>query len=102
MFMNRNQEYPLTERLEAIVRRFAAKNKVDIPFTPQTRLIDDVGIDSLRMVDIVLEIEETFGFAIEDEDSHRVLTFADLVALVQSNLRSAEEGISAAPGGPYA
>jgi acyl carrier protein len=89
--MTCNQE-PLTEALDAIIRRFAPNNKLEIRFTPQTHLVHDVGIDSLRMVDIVLEIEEAFGFAIEDEDSHRVQTFADLVNLVQGSLQTAVPG----------
>jgi acyl carrier protein len=75
----------LTETLEAIVRRFAPKKHLEIQFTPETHLVEDVGIDSPRMIDIVLEIEDRFGFTIEDEDAQRVRTFGELMELVQSH-----------------
>ena len=81
--MSQTQTQTLTETLEGIVRRFAPKNQVDVQFTPQTHLVDDVGIDSPRMIDIVLEIEDRYGFTIEDADVQRVRTFGELMELVQ-------------------
>jgi acyl carrier protein len=83
--MSHTQTEALTGTLEAIVRRFAPKNHVETQFTPETHLVDDVGIDSPRMIDIVLEIEDRFGFTIEDEDAQRVRTFGELMQLVQSH-----------------
>ena len=82
--MLQTQTLSLTETLEAIVRRFAPKNQGGIQFTPQTHLVDDVGIDSPRMIDIVLEIEDCFGCTIDDADAQRVRTFGELMELVQS------------------
>jgi acyl carrier protein len=73
-----------TEMMEGIVRRFAPKTKMQGPFTPQTNLLDDVGIDSASMIDIVLEIEDRFGVTIEDDDSQGVKTFGQLMDLVSS------------------
>lgn len=83
--MTTTQIQPLTGTLEAIVRRFAPKTHAGIQFTPRTHLVEDVGIDSPRMIDIVLEIEDRFGFTIEDEDAQRVKTFGQLMDLVQSH-----------------
>lgn len=83
--MTPTQTRPLNETLEAIVRRFAPKIHADLQFTQQTHLVEDVGIDSPRMIDIVLEIEDRFGFTIEDEDAQRVKTFGELMELVQSH-----------------
>jgi acyl carrier protein len=68
--------------LEEIVRRYAPKNRTALPLTPQTHLTDDAGIDSPRMIDIVLGVEDRFGIIVEDDDIQRVKTFGQLVELV--------------------
>jgi acyl carrier protein len=78
----------VAEALEQIIRRFAPKSKGDLRLTPATRLIDDAGIDSPRMIDIVLDMEDRFGFTIEDHEVQQVRTFGDLVGLV--NQRSTQ------------
>jgi acyl carrier protein len=83
------QQQSVTEALEQIVRRFAPKTKGELQLTPATRLIEEAGIDSPRMIDIVLDVEDRFGFTIEDHEAQQVRTFGDLVILV--NLRSAPE-----------
>ena len=81
-------QQPITEALEQIIRRFAPKSKNELPLTCATRLIEDAGIDSPRMIDIVLDMEDRFGFTIEDHEVQQVRTFGDLVSLV--NQRSAQ------------
>jgi acyl carrier protein len=70
------------------VRRYAPKNRAALPLTPQTHLTDDADIDSPRMIDIVLGVEDRFGITVEDDDIQRVKTFGQLVALVSE--RTAE------------
>jgi acyl carrier protein len=70
--------------LEQIVRRFAPRDRAELPLTPATRLIEDIGIDSPRMIDVVLEVEDQFGITIEDEAVQRIRTFGEMRALVAS------------------
>jgi len=76
----------LTATLEEIVRRFAPRDRAAIVLTPATRLIDDVGIDSPRMIDVVLEVEDRFGIAIEDEAVERIRTFGEMQALIGARI----------------
>ena len=77
-----NAQQTVASALEEIVRRYAPKNRAALPLTPQTHLTDDAGIDSPRMIDIVLGVEDRFGITVEDDDIQRVKTFGQLVALV--------------------
>ncbi|MEO8597165.1 MAG: phosphopantetheine-binding protein [Candidatus Solibacter sp.] len=79
-----NQDVALA--LEEIVRRYAPKNRAAIALQPETHLTNDAGIDSPRMIDIVLGVEDRFGITVEDDDVQRVRTFGQLVELV--SLRS--------------
>lgn len=75
---------PVVQTLEEIIRRFAPKHRAGIPLTAQTRLVEEAGIDSPRMIDIVLEIEDKLGIAIEDNEVEKVATFGDLVRLIEA------------------
>jgi acyl carrier protein len=82
--MNMTAQPPITETLEEIIRRFAPKHRGELRLTPTTHLVNEAGIDSPRMIDIVLDVEDRFGLIIDDADVQKVRTFGDLVALVSS------------------
>ena len=59
--------------------------------TPDSRLIEDLGIDSLELVELVMALEEQFGVTIPDEAAqevftHSPVTLRDLAALVHHRL----------------
>ena len=54
--------------------------------TPQAR-VDDLGIDSLTMVDLVVAVEDRFGLVIPDDEWARFETVGDAVAHLQSAAR---------------
>jgi acyl carrier protein len=83
--MNMTAQPTITEALEAIIRRFAPKNRGELRFTPVTHLVNEAGIDSPRMIDIVLEVEDRFGITVDDAEVQKVRTFGELVALVGSH-----------------
>ncbi|MCE9634205.1 MAG: acyl carrier protein [Planctomycetes bacterium] len=51
--------------------------------TPDARLREDLGLESLDLVDMVLEIERRVGRRLENEDVSSIRTVADVIALVQ-------------------
>ncbi len=48
--------------------------------SPEARLQDDLGVDSLDVVELLLAIEERFGVELQDEEVEGVVTVADLCA----------------------
>ena len=52
--------------------------------TPEASFIDDLGADSLDIVELVMAFEETFGLEIPDEDAEKISTVADAVRYIQS------------------
>lgn len=80
--------HSIAAALEEIVRRYAPKNRASIQLALDTHLTNDAGIDSPRMIDIVLGVEDTFAITVEDGDIQSVKTFGQLVDLVQQ--RTAE------------
>jgi acyl carrier protein len=79
----------IANTLEAIVRRFAPKEAAALAFTRETRLADDAGIDSPRMIDLVLGVEDAFGITVDDACLDRVKTFGQLVDMVREQTAEA-------------
>lgn len=50
------------------------------------KLVDDLGADELDFVELIMAIEEEFGFAITDDDAEKIKTVGDLIAHVKGKL----------------
>ena len=54
---------------------------------PAARFIQDLGCDSLNVVELVMECEDQFGIAISDAEGEKIKTVQDLVAQVKTSLK---------------
>ena len=52
--------------------------------TADTKIADDLGADSLDLVDLLMSIEDEFGIEIPDEDVENIQTIGDLVDYINS------------------
>jgi acyl carrier protein len=46
--------------------------------TPQAHVVDDLGADSLDVVELVMALEEAFDLEIPDEDAEKIRTVKDI------------------------
>ncbi len=53
--------------------------------TAETNLQDDLGADSLDVVDLLMSIEDEFETEIPDEEVENIHTVGDLVAYIEAN-----------------
>ncbi len=51
-----------------------------------TNLINDIGCDSLDMVEIVMDVEREFGIQIEDQYINEFCTFSSAVKHIESKV----------------
>ena len=51
-----------------------------------SKVMEDLGADSLDVVEMLMTMEETFGIAVPDEDIEDLITVSDVVAYVESNI----------------
>ncbi len=47
---------------------------------------DDLGADSLDVVELVMELEDEFGMQFSDEDSEKIVTVGDAVDYIKSKM----------------
>lgn len=81
-------ESPLASTVSGIIRR-VGKVPAERRIASESRLVDDLGIDSLDLVAVYLDIQDATGVIIEDEDIARLQTVGDVVAYVQARAGSA-------------
>lgn len=53
--------------------------------TEQASFVDDLGADSLDIVELVMALEEEFDLEIPDEDAEKIVTVADAVNYIKEN-----------------
>ena len=54
--------------------------------TPEATFIDDLGADSLAVVELVMALEKEFGLQIPDEDAEKIRTVNDAVNYIKEKL----------------
>ncbi|MBD5367424.1 MAG: acyl carrier protein [Muribaculaceae bacterium] len=76
------------EEIEEKVKNFLIDDlEVDeAVITPDAKLKDDLGIDSLDFVDIVVIVERNFGFKIKPEEMAGVVTLSDFCDYIERNV----------------
>ena len=53
--------------------------------TPEAKFIEDLGADSLDIVELVMALEEEFGLDIPDEDAEKMKTVGDAMNYLKAH-----------------
>ena len=56
--------------------------------TPDASFVDDLGADSLDVVELVMGLEEEFDIEIPDEDAEKIATVGDAIAYIDDKTKS--------------
>jgi acyl carrier protein len=56
---------------------------------PEASFIDDLGADSLGLVELVLALEGEFGVEIPDEETQKIRTVQDVINYIEQHPRAA-------------
>ena len=52
--------------------------------TPQMELVADLDMDSARALELLVELEDSFGVEIDDDDAAKLNTVGDVLAIIES------------------
>ena len=52
---------------------------------PEASFINDLGADSLDIVELVMELEEEFDMSIPDEDAEKIRTVGEAIDYIKKN-----------------
>ena len=79
------QEHTLEERVQNLIAESLGVNATEV--VPAAAFIDDLGADSLDIVELVMAIEKEFGIEIPDDDAERISTVKDAIDYISVRLR---------------
>ena len=51
--------------------------------TPESKMIEDLGADSLDAVELVMAVEEEFGIEVPDEEAEKLISVSDIISHVE-------------------
>jgi acyl carrier protein len=72
------------EKVVGILKPFVKNQEALASVAMETSILKDLKINSARLVDVVLEIEDAFGIEVADEEADKVRTVGDAVNLIVS------------------
>ncbi len=70
--------------LEKIQAMLAEALNISIDkITPESKIVDDLGADSLDVVELLSQLEEEYGIIIPDDDAENLVTVADVAKAIE-------------------
>jgi len=72
------------KRVKEIIVEQLGVNESEV--TPEAKFVDDLGADSLDLVELVMALEEEYNMEISDEDAEKILTVGDAIEYIQSHI----------------
>jgi len=78
----------LFEEVKEIIRKYAFDKVLVDNSTEDSRIIVDLRINSARVVDIVLDIEEKYNIEIDDKSLERIISIKDAMDIISEKQKS--------------
>jgi len=69
-----------------IIGRYAKNKDAVDGATEDTNILEDLKVNSARLVDVILDFEDEFDIEVDDEDADAVNTVGDAVTLIEAKL----------------
>ena len=79
-------EQEIRDKVVEILKPYTKNAEALANVTLETNILNDLKVNSARLVDVVLAFEDTFEIEVEDEDADAVQTVGDAVRLIQGKL----------------
>ncbi|MBO5179046.1 MAG: acyl carrier protein [Clostridia bacterium] len=77
-----NPDAILEKVKEVIVEQLGVEDEV---IKPDTSFIDDLGADSLDIVELIMALEEEFDLQIPDSEAEKIATVGDVIEYIKNN-----------------
>ena len=71
---------------DKVKKIIAEKLSVDLDeIVPEASFVDDLGADSLDLVELIMSMEEEFDIEISDDDAENLVTFQDAIDYIKKH-----------------
>jgi acyl carrier protein len=75
----------IEEQVKAIICDQLSVEPTDV--VSDASFVDDLGADSLDLVELIMAMEEKFGVEISDEDAEKIKTVQDAINYIKANTK---------------
>lgn len=72
----------IAERVKSIIVDQLGVSMEEV--TPEASFIEDLGADSLDIVELIMALEEEYDMEIPDEDAEKIQSVGDVITYIQS------------------
>ncbi|MGI9535073.1 MAG: acyl carrier protein [Thermodesulfobacteriota bacterium] len=76
-------EQEILGKVKELVAGQLGKSEAEV--TPDSSFIEDLGADSLDLVELIMSMEDEYGLEISDEDAESIVTVKDAVKFIMEN-----------------
>jgi acyl carrier protein len=77
----------MKKRIVEIIATQLGIDQADV--TPEANVVDDLGADSLDVVELVMALEEEFNLEIPDEEAEKIKNVQDIFTYMESAYKAA-------------
>jgi acyl carrier protein len=74
----------VTEKVKEMIVEQLGVSETEV--VPEAKFIDDLGADSLDIVELIMALEDVYGIEIPDEDAEKMETVGDAIKYIEQRL----------------
>ncbi|MBP7526488.1 MAG: acyl carrier protein [Syntrophorhabdaceae bacterium] len=75
---------PVTEKVKKMIVDQLGVSESEV--IPEAKFIDDLGADSLDIVELIMALEDEYSIEIPDEDAEKMETVGDAIRYIEDRL----------------
>jgi acyl carrier protein len=75
----------VTEKVKKMIVEQLGVNESEV--VPEAKFIDDLGADSLDIVELIMALEDEYGIEIPDEDAEKIETVGDAIRYIEEHTK---------------
>ena len=69
-----------------ILKSYAKNQDLLDKATMDTHILNDLKVNSARLVDVIIKCEDVYGISIDDDEADRIRTICDAVMIIKEKL----------------
>ena len=79
-------EQTIFSKMIDILRAYTKDPNLLDKATKETHILNDLKVNSARLVDVIIKCEDIFGITVEDDEADKIGTIGDAVAIIKTKL----------------